>query len=115
MELLPAEAAQLARTQALGQARRDLVALRRGNYVSLKADAEFLAYGRSTGQPGEAAIVALARSAPTQTSITLPGSFGLASGTVLSDRLGGPDVTVGAGGTISLSLGAYQAALYAPK
>lgn len=113
-ELLPAEAAQLSRTKAFGQARKELGALRRGNYVSLKAENEFLAYGRSTGQPGEVAIVALARAAALQKVVTLPGSFGLSAGTLLHDRLGGPDITVGAGGTITVSLGAYEAALYTP-
>lgn len=113
-DLLPAEAAQLSKTKLLGQARQALVALRRGGYTTLKADTDFLAFARSTGQPNEAAVVVLARAASAQT-ISLPGSLGLSAGTVLADRLGGPDVTVNAGGSINVSLGAYQAAVYAPK
>jgi hypothetical protein len=70
-----------------------------------------LLFGRKSGS--SVAIVALNKAT---TASTLSGSvsaLGLADGTVLHDRLGGPDVTV-SGGAVNLTLGARGAAVLAP-
>ncbi len=107
------ESAVLTRTRKLGSARQELVALRRGGYRSLYATETFLAFSRET-EDQKAAIVALSRDPnPTNTDVTLPASFPLANGTTLTDRLGGPSVTI-SGGKISISLPGRGAALLAP-
>lgn len=103
----------LSRTQKLGAARRELVALRRGAYRSLHATETFLAFARET-KDGKVAIVALSRDGgPTSTEVTLPVTLPLSSGTQLTDRLGGPAVTV-TGGKLSIALPGRGAAIYAP-
>ena len=102
-----------ARAEKLGAARRELVALRRGSYRSLQATETFLAFSRETTD-GKVAIVALSRDpGPTTTEVTLPATFGLASGTVLKDRLGGPNATIGSG-KLTVSLPGRGAAILAP-
>jgi hypothetical protein len=49
---------------------------------------------------------------PTSVTAALPPALGIADGTVLHDRMGGPDVTV-TGGVITVSLGAQSAAFHA--
>jgi len=114
--LLPAEAVVLARTEMLGAARRSIEALRRGGYETVLAQDNFLAYARPMGEPGKVAIVAISRSPnATSTDVTLPVSLGLQPGAVLSDWMGGPDLTVGAGGKATIALSAWGAAIFAPK
>jgi hypothetical protein len=68
------------------------------------------------GEPGKVAIVAISRSPnATSTDVTLPVSLGLQPGAVLSDWMGGPDLTVGAGGKATIALSAWGAAIFAPK
>jgi glycosidase len=106
------EQATLIRTRALGQARRDLVALRRGTYQSLSSTEDVLVFARQAGQ--NVALVALSRAAgATNVQVTIPASLGLANGTTLADRLGGPSVTV-SGGSVTIPLGARGAAVLAP-
>ena len=50
---------------------------------------------------------------PAATTATLPNSLGIANGTVLRDRLGGPSVTV-QNGRITLTIPAQGAAILAP-
>ena len=107
------ESAVLARTQKLGAARRELVALRRGAYRSLHATETFLAFARET-KDGKVAVVALSRDpGPTTTEVTLPLTLPLANGTTLVDRLGGASVSV-SGGKLSISLPGRGAAILAP-
>ena len=108
------EQATLAWTRKVGAARKALPALRRGAYVSVfDSDQDRLVFARQDGA-GDVALVALSRLGGATTIATaLPASLGLADGTVLHDRLGGPDVTV-SGGAISVSLGAQGAAILAP-
>lgn len=114
--LSPLEAATLTRASLLGQARRDLRALRRGAYSTLLATNTFLAFARVSSQAegGDAAIVALSRSpSMSSTDVTLPAGFPLGNGSVLKDRLGGPDATI-AGGKLTIALPAWGAAVLAP-
>jgi glycosidase len=111
--LSPEEAATLARTRALGTARRELVALRRGAYRSLLATEDQLVFARQA-EAGQTAIVALTRSAAAETLVVpLPVTLPFAEGAILKDRLGGPDVTV-TGGVLRIPLGARGAAVLAP-
>jgi glycosidase len=105
------EQATLDRVRALGAARKELAALRRGGYQSLHGTEDVLVYARQAGS--EVAVVALSRAAgSTTTSVTLPPGLGLGDGTVLRDRLGGAAVTV-SGGKLSVTLPGRGAALYA--
>jgi len=82
--------------------------LRRGDYVSLFVTENTLIFGRKTSSGS--AIVALTRAGSAQ-SVTVPDvttKVGIASGTVLHDHLGGPNVTV-SNGSISLSIPAKGA------
>jgi glycosidase len=107
------EAATLALTRKLGTARRELVALRRGDYRPVSTTEDFLVFARQT-QAGDVALVAINRLATPQTyAATLPLTIPLSNGTVLHDRLGGPDVTV-SGGAVTLTLGARSSAILAP-
>jgi glycosidase len=98
----------------LGQARKELVALRRGAYQPvLNTDDDHLMFARATNA-GDVALVAMTRLAnATSFSAALPVTLPLAEGTVLHDRLGGPDVTV-TSGAVTVNLGARGAAILAP-
>jgi len=108
------EAATLAFVRKLGQARKNLVAMRRGAYVPVyNTDANTLVFARQTAA-GDVALAAISRlDTPTTVTTALPASLGLADGTVLHDQMGGPDVTVN-GSVISVSLGAQSVAILAP-
>ncbi len=108
------EQATMAFTQKLGQARKDLVAMRRGAYVPVyDSDANVLVFARQDAA-GDVALEAISRlDTPAAVITALPASLGIADGTVLHDHLGGPDVTV-SGGTITVTLGAQTAAILAP-
>lgn len=111
--LTPDESATLALTRKLGAARRDLVALRRGDYRHVQATETLLLFARQTTQ-GDVALVAISKDPSTQSfTAALPITLSLADGTVLHDRLGGPDVTV-VSGTVSLTLPSRGAAILAP-
>src|SRR5205085_5223281 len=91
------EQATLDRTRALGTARRELVALRRGVYVPIQATEDALVFGRKSDD-GQFAIVALTRAAAGQTiTAPLPVTMNVKDGTKLRDRLGGNDVMVTGG------------------
>lgn len=105
------EVATLQHARALGTARRELSALRRGGYQTLLSTEDVLVFARKADT--EVAIVALSRSTKTENvQVELPSALGLADGTVLKDRLGGADVTAGA--QISITLPARGAAILAP-
>jgi glycosidase len=108
------EQATLAFTQKLGQARKALVAMRRGAYVPVyNTDPNVLVFARQT-RAGDVAFEAISRlDTPTSITTALPPSLGIADGTTLHDRMGGPDVKV-SGGTITVPLGAQSAAILAP-
>jgi glycosidase len=107
------ETANLKWVRALGSARKELVALRRGKYASVTTTEDVLVFAR-VADSGETALVAITRAnAPQSITATLPATLPLAEGTVLHDRLGGSDVTV-TGGAVTLSIGARGAAILAP-
>jgi glycosidase len=107
------EQATLTYVRKLGQARKELVALRRGEYRPVYSTQTSLVYGRQS-TAGDVALVALSTSTtPANFTATLPVTMPLSDGTTLHDRLGGPDVVV-TGGAVTLSLGARGAAVLAP-
>ncbi len=105
------EQATLTHVRALGTARRELAALRRGTYVSLAATEETLVFARVF--EGRAALVGLSRAtAPRSVTVRLPGGFPLAEGAMLRDRLGGAAARV-TGGAVTVTLGPWGAAVLA--
>ena len=98
--------------QKLGAARRELVALQRGGERTLWIDDELFADPRTSG--AAAAVVVINRAfSPRTVQVPVPAGVPLPDGTVLKDRLGGPDVTV-AGGQLPLVLPAHFSAVLAP-
>jgi glycosidase len=105
------ESATLAHVRALGTARRELEALRRGDYVSLDATEETLVFARRAGP--RVALVALSRApAPRTVNLRLPGGLPLTEGSSLRDRLGGPAVTV-RGGAVTITIPSWGAVVLA--
>ena len=109
----PYEQATLDVAKKLGAARLELNALRRGGRQTLWIDDNLYVYARATDK--EAAIVAINRewNPRANVTVTIPQGVPLQAGTVLHDRLGGPDVTVG-NGSIVLNLPAHSSAVLAP-
>jgi neopullulanase len=104
----------LAFVRKLGTARKNIRALRRGDYVALGATEDTLVFGRRIA-PGQAAIVALSRAAGGETmNPQVQGTLGFAPGTVLHDALGSSTVTVQANGTIQLAVPGRSAMVLAP-
>lgn len=106
------ERASLAWTRGLGEARRELRALRRGGYVSLRATEDTLAYARRDGS-AQAVVVLHRGSTPVSFIVPLGDGSPWADGTVLRDRLGGSGATV-TGAAITVNLGSRGAAVLAP-
>ena len=107
------ETTTLLHVRRLGQARRELVALRRGDYLSLFASDDTLVFARAI-QNGPAAVVGLTRLPAGDTVNVSVASLGINSGTVLADRMGGPDVTVSGGGTATFTIPGSGAVVLAP-
>ncbi len=107
------EQATLGLVRKLGQARKNLVALRRGAYVPVFASEPVLVFARQTTS-GDVALVAVNRTgAPQSATFTLPPSLGIADGASLADALGGPTVKL-AGQSMSITLPAWGQAILAP-
>jgi glycosidase len=107
------EQATLAYVRKLGTARKNLVALRRGEYRPVMSNANSLLFGRQT-TAGDVALVALSNQGTSSTfTAALPITMPLSNGTKLHDQLGGPDVVV-TDGTVTVTLGSLGAAILAP-
>ena len=63
---------------------------------------------------GPVAVVGITRATADQPMTVDVSTVGLTQGTVLHDALGGPDVTVGGGGSLTLSVPASGAVILAP-
>ncbi len=105
------ETATLTHIRAVGTARRELVALQRGEYISLGATEETLVFARRAG--ARAAIVGLSKAGVARTVNISVGAAGLTDGTVLRDRLSATTVTV-TGGSVSFSIPSWGAVILAP-
>ncbi|MGK3959249.1 alpha-amylase family glycosyl hydrolase [Sorangium sp. So ce1667] len=113
-ELTPDELDTLDFVRALGAARRDIPALRRGAYVNLTATEDTLVFGRRLAE-GRSAVVALTRAATAQDiSVEVAQSLGLPAGTELTDALGGEAAAVSAAGTLSMTIPPGGALILAP-
>ncbi len=110
----PFEQATADIVKKLGAARKELVALRRGDRKTLWIDDDHYVFARTTAQ-NNVAIVVLNRSfgAAWTQAVPVPSYVPLADGTVLKDRLGGPSVTV-TNHTIPITQGVHSAAVLAP-
>lgn len=112
-DLGPWEAETLQFVRLVGQARREIAALRRGEYVSLHVTDDVLVFGRLVA-PGDAAIVALNRTASAVDLDVGVIQLGLEPGTQLADALGGPSATVTGGGDLPVSIPPHGAVILAP-
>jgi glycosidase len=113
-QLTADEAATLSFVRKLGQARRDVPALRRGDYVSLSVNEDTMVFGRKITQ-GNAAVVGLTRSySAQQMSFEVAAALGWGPGTVVSDELGGPNATVDGSGFLTLNIPAGGAVVVHP-
>ena len=102
--LAPDETTTLTLVRKLGSARRNLAALRRGDYVSLSVDDDTLVFGRHI-PAGAAALVGLTRlGVAAVKTFEVQASLGWLTGTVLHDDLGGPNCTVGPGGQLTVTI-----------
>jgi glycosidase len=107
------EQTTLALTRKLGQARKSLVALRRGAYVHVFASEPVVVFARVTAQ-GDVALVGINKtSTPQPVTFSLPPSLGLKDGAQLTDYLGGSGVQV-AGQSLTVTLPAWGQAIWAP-
>ena len=112
-ERSPAQRALEERVARAGQARRDLVALRRGEYTPLRVTEDFLAFARHTGD--QVVVVAINRSGqPVTEEVSAGGAIALPASLV--DRLDPdrPAVAV-AGGSFSITLAPRSAAILAAR
>lgn len=101
-------------TKALGKARSELAALRRGDYRTVLAEEDGLVYAR-TLPSGEAVLVALTSNPAGRTlTVNLPVTVQLMSGQKLKDRLNpGVETTVN-GRSVTITLPSRGAAIFAP-
>jgi glycosidase len=107
------EKTTLALVRKLGAARQQIPALRRGAYVPLTATEDSLVFGRKIDD-GDAAIVALTRAgAPVMLSVDT-GPLGLQAGTILTDAIGGDQVSVDPLGKVALTIPAGGSMVLAP-
>jgi neopullulanase len=108
------EAATLGFVRKVATARKNIPALRRGDYVSVyTSNDDTMIYGRSIS-PGQGALVGITRLGTAQTvMVDLATTMGFPAGTKLKDAMGGPDVNVSAGQT-SITIPASSAVILAP-
>jgi glycosidase len=99
------------RVAAIGQARADHRALRRGDRVQLWVDDSFYAYARDNGG-GEVAIVAMNKSGDGRSETVSVSGTSLADGT-LTDVFSGATFSV-SGGSVSIGLDSMQYAILVP-
>ncbi len=107
------EQTTLALVRKLGQARKNIVALRRGAYVHVFANEMVVVFARVTSA-GDVALVAVNRTSSSQlAAFSLPPSLGIADGTTLTDALGGASAKL-VGQTVTLTLAPWGQAILAP-
>ncbi len=108
------ESATLAFVRKLGTARKNVAALRRGDYVTLFATDDTLVFGRKIPN-GEAALVGFTRlGSPQSVSAEVQASLGWLPNTTLSDSMGGAGANVAANGMLSFVVPASGAVVLHP-
>lgn len=105
-DLSEQQARLLSRVQAIGRARADSTALRRGDYRELWVNDTFYAYARDAGG-GDVAIVAFNKGAPATISPISVSALGI-EGATFRDALGGTRTATVSGGNISLTLNDWE-------
>ncbi len=105
------QAEMLGRVQALGLARRDSTALRRGDRVQLWVDDELYVYARDAGN-GEVAVVAMNKGWSSHTETVDLSALGI-DGQTLTNAVGGGSIAV-SGGSATISLDSWEYAVYVP-
>jgi glycosidase len=106
------EQATLDHAKKLGAARQELVALQRGNRVTMWIDDNLYVYARVSGT--SVAVVVINRQwNPVTVSVPVAAGVPLPDGTILHDRLGGAAVTV-SGQALALTVPAHTSAVLAP-
>ncbi len=105
-DLSEQQARILSRVQAIGRARADSTALRRGDYRELWVNDSFYAYARDAGG-GDVAIVAFNKGAPATISPISVSALGI-EGATFRDALGGSRTATVSGGNISLTLNDWE-------
>lgn len=101
--------------KSIGTARRELIALRRGRFITLATEENFWAYARAIPATSDIAIVAINRDAsPITRTVALGNDVSLAAGLILRDRLHGITTTVSQSNSIEIMLPAYSSAIFAP-
>lgn len=108
------EKVTLAFVRKLGQARRSIPALQRGDYKTLSATEDTLVVGRKIA-PGDAVILGVTRSATPQTLTVDGAQLGFSSAVPLKDAMGGPDVPVSGVGNVTLTIPARGAVVLSPS
>jgi len=96
----------------LGAARAELAAIQRGNRVTMWIDDNLYVYARVSGT-GVAVVVINREWNPRTVSVPVAAGVPLPDGTVLHDRLGGPDLKVAAQ-ALPLTIPAHTSAVFAP-
>ncbi|MEL6180777.1 MAG: hypothetical protein AAFS10_17580 [Myxococcota bacterium] len=100
----------LARIQALGSARRDHEALRRGRFQELWVDDDLFIYARDNGR-GDVAIVAMNKGADRIQQVPIPAELGL-EGVSMTDTLAGERTVVVGGGQVTFTLDNWEYAIF---
>jgi hypothetical protein len=101
----------LTHIRAVGSARRELVALQRGEYISLGATEQTLVFARRAG--ASVAIVGLSKANEARTVDISVGPASVRDGTMLRDRLSSATVMV-SGGSVRFTIPPWGAAILAP-
>jgi glycosidase len=104
------QARLLSRVQAIGQARRDSTALRRGSYRELWVDDSIYVYARDNGG-GDVAIVAFNKGGPRSNINVNVTALGI-GGASFRDALGGPRTLRESGGNVQVSLNDWEYAIF---
>ena len=100
----------LGRVQAIGAARQEHAALRRGGFRELWVDDDLFIYARDNGG-GDVAIVAMNKGADRAQVVPIPDDLGL-SGTTLIDTLAGQRAVEVLGGQATFTLNNWEYAIF---
>jgi hypothetical protein len=113
-DLSPWEADTLGFIRAMGQARQEVPALRRGSYLSMDATDDTIVFGR-LAPGGDAAIVGVNRADTPDTRTVGTVQLGMDAGQILVDVLGGPGATVQPNGNIDVMVPGRGAVVLVPQ
>lgn len=107
------ESTTLAHSKALGAARKELVALRRGSRRTLWIDDDLYVYARQSGTDVALVVIHRGEKRAAPIAMPIPSEMGVADGTVFRDRLSSTQLTV-QNGQLQLDPGTRQSMVLAP-